>query len=893
MKALFRGSFISIVVFLFMVAAGLAGNHFKYSIFLNIDFLWGSIFSMLTLQLFGLGRGVVAAAMIASYTYILWNHPYAIVIMTTEVMAVGLLMNRKKMSMVLSDALYWIFIGMPLVYFFYYVVMNLSINNVYMTMLKQGMNGITNALLARMFFIIYEYVSKSSLVSFKDISCNAIVFFILFPSLGLLAINSRSDFDKYDHNIRTNLIQESTRITYATHKWVKDRKNTIVNISELATSMSTVQIQNYLELVMKSDFNFLRIGILDKDANITAFYPQFDEFGQKNIGKNFADRPFISVLKQNLNPMLSEVVMGRIGNPKPMVTMLAPLVVSGEYEGYATGILSLEEIQNQLEVNTKFNSTLYTLLDKNNNIIMTNRHELKVMEPFVRNKGSINHLDDHVEQWVPVVPLNTSISDRWGKSLYFTESAIGDFAEWKLLLEQPVAPFQRELFNLYSGHLTKLFLVILGVILITEVLTRRSIATLEELRLITRNIPTKLAGKNVALSWPKSGIMETSHLISNFREMFELLLDKFEQIQALNTSLEMRVQERTSELRLESSRLQNLLETASDGIHVLDFEGNLIFCSPSFAQMLGYDLEELTGANVAVWDAKITASDIKPLIQSIIRTPQNFETSHICKNGSIINVEVNAHGVELDGKTFLYASARNITKRKNLEKVKDDVERIVRHDIKSPLSGLVHFSQYFNNDDNLTSTQREMINMVDIQARKVLNVINNSLEIFKIEEGTYQFNPTPCNPGIMILEIISMLSTSLHFAPGTVQVQDNATIAQGNEFCFQTDVLLLDVVLTNLLQNALENSGIDDRVIVDLSFVSNELTISISNSYSVPVEIRDRFFDKYVTFRKKHGTGLGTYSAAIMTRALGGRIEMKTSDEFGTIVSIHLPIKLC
>src|SRR5665647_440870 len=93
----------SILLLLALIAAGLAGNYFNFPIFLNIDFLFGSIFAMLALQFFGFGRGVVAAAIIASYTYLLWNHPYAIIIMTAEVATVGCLMVRRKMGMVLSD----------------------------------------------------------------------------------------------------------------------------------------------------------------------------------------------------------------------------------------------------------------------------------------------------------------------------------------------------------------------------------------------------------------------------------------------------------------------------------------------------------------------------------------------------------------------------------------------------------------------------------------------------------------------------------------------------------------------------------------------------------------------------------------------------------------------
>ena len=127
----------NIPICLALIAAGFAGNYFNYPIFLNIDFLFGSIFAMLALQLLGFGRGVLTAAFIASYTYILWNHPYAAIVLTAEVLVVGWLMARRKIGMVLADTLFWFIIGMPLIYLFYHVVMNVPPSNTYITMTKQ------------------------------------------------------------------------------------------------------------------------------------------------------------------------------------------------------------------------------------------------------------------------------------------------------------------------------------------------------------------------------------------------------------------------------------------------------------------------------------------------------------------------------------------------------------------------------------------------------------------------------------------------------------------------------------------------------------------------------------------------------------------------------------
>jgi len=66
--------------------------------------------------------------------------------------------------------------------------------------------------------------------------------------------------------------------------------------------------------------------------------------------------------------------------------------------------------------------------------------------------------------------------------------------------------------------------------------------------------------------------------------------------------------------------------------------------------------------------------------------------------------------------------------------------------------------------------------------------------------------------------------------------------------------------------------------------------IEIRNKGVVPPDVRDRFFQKFVTSGKAYGTGLGTYSAMRMVEAQGGRLEMRTSDESAeTVVTIHMP----
>lgn len=545
-----------------LIVAGLAGNYFKFQVFLNVDFLFGSIFAMLALQFFGIWRAVLAAAIIAGYTWHLWNHPYAIIIMTAEAVIVGWLAYRRKIDLVLAGTIFWLFAGIPMVYLFYHVIMHIPTSSTFIVMTKQALNGICNVLIARLIFTAYLMHNKIPLISFREIVSNLLAFFVLCPALLMLGISSRNDFSEVEQSIRTSLNQDNLRVTESLESWLRERKNSIITLAAIAAKLPPSQMQSRLEQAQASDYNFVRISQQDRDSVSTAFSPLYDELGNSNIGISFADRPFIPELKQKLRPMLSEVIMGKVGIPKPRVLMLAPIVSHGEYEGYVAGTLDFGHIRELLEIFSGSQNLRYTLLDKFGHVITTNCTEYMMLSHFTREKGTLNKLEEGISQWIPALPGNISIMERWKKSFYIVESKIGNPAEWKLILEQPVAPFQKTLYDRYSKRLVLLFLLLLSSLAVAYLVGRRISKTTNELSRLTKDMPERLP-LNDSFIWPQSGVLETSNLIMNFREMAKALTAVFEETRHINTGLERQVAERTKELRqaMEAADAANLAKS--------------------------------------------------------------------------------------------------------------------------------------------------------------------------------------------------------------------------------------------------------------------------------------------------------------------------------------------
>jgi PAS domain S-box-containing protein len=119
----------------------------------------------------------------------------------------------------------------------------------------------------------------------------------------------------------------------------------------------------------------------------------------------------------------------------------------------------------------------------------------------------------------------------------------------------------------------------------------------------------------------------------------------------------------------ERVRLETILKTASDGVHILDSDGLLVEANHAFLNMLGYDESAIGRLRVTDWDMQMTWPEIKAQNDGMIlrREMRVFETRHRRIDGEILDIEVNAAGIELDGKGYLYAASRNISERKRIQ----------------------------------------------------------------------------------------------------------------------------------------------------------------------------------------------------------------------------------
>lgn len=222
--------------------------------------------------------------------------------------------------------------------------------------------------------------------------------------------------------------------------------------------------------------------------------------------------------------------------------------------------------------------------------------------------------------------------------------------------------------------------------------------------------------------------------------------------------------------------------------------------------------------------------------------------------------------------------------------LREHVERITRHDLKSPLNTVINFPKIIAKD-NLTEKQIAQLNKISAAGHKLLNMINLSLDLYKMEQGTYVFKPEP----VEILQIIDDICVDLRRYLQSKKISIVITVndvSVSDESCFKMpgEELLFYSMLANLLKNAIEASPKKEKIMIALTD-TNEYNISIHNQGTVPDNMRKTFFEKYATSGKMTGTGIGTYSARLIAETQGGTITMESSDDSGTTILLSFPRK--
>ena len=242
-------------------------------------------------------------------------------------------------------------------------------------------------------------------------------------------------------------------------------------------------------------------------------------------------------------------------------------------------------------------------------------------------------------------------------------------------------------------------------------------------------------------------------------------------------------------------------------------------------------------------------------------------------NGDLLRARVATHIRLRQQNTAL---ADQVTTLRENAKLREDIEKITHHDLKGPLNNIL-FETYRLADKTAAKSINKAVN-------NVVDMINNSLNLYKIEQNIYQLTPQRIDLNQMITDAIN--------AVALVTKEKSLNIAlSGFEHSqhILAEPLLCLSIFNNLIKNAVEASNNNEPIQISLTHENDHVTFQVINHGVIPKAIRATLFDKYSSSNRQSGTGLGTYSAKLMTEVQHGEIYFDIIDEQQTMFVVKLP----
>ncbi len=359
----------------------------------------------------------------------------------------------------------------------------------------------------------------------------------------------------------------------------------------------------------------------------------------------------------------------------------------------------------------------------------------------------------------------------------------------------------------------------------------------------------------------------------------------------MTRNLESMVTERTHELMISEIRQRSIVENIVDGLITITELGIIESFNPAAEKIFGYSQKEVLGKNIKMLMPEpyrmehdgYLSNYHETGIKKIIGIGQELVAQR--KDSSTFPMELAISEIYVNENKLFTGIIRDITERKQIEKMKDEFVSTVSHELRTPLTSIRGSLGLLSRGvaGVLPESAMDMLNIAVNNTERLLFLINDILDIQKIESGQLDFN-------FEKLDIIEFLNNA---------VNDNAAYGEqyGVKFILHSELHDIFVyadkerlmqVMSNLLSNAAKFSPKDSKVDVTVHRIGEVLRISVTDyGIGIPEEFQPKLFDKFTQSdssdsRQKGGTGLGLSITKFIVERHDGNISYTTKHGEGT-----------
>ncbi len=394
-----------------------------------------------------------------------------------------------------------------------------------------------------------------------------------------------------------------------------------------------------------------------------------------------------------------------------------------------------------------------------------------------------------------------------------------------------------------------------------------------------------------------------------------LALNDISETKKAREKLEERVEERTRELEDSRKALMNMLEDVedarkkseeekdktlsiitnfSDGLLVFDKENRLSLINPqaeSFfnvqsGDLIGKSVFELAGESNLSLLVNLLGKDIKGIFRKELKIRENL----------VLEIS-SAPMVIGEGELGVLVIFHDITREKLIERVKTEFVSLAAHQLRTPLAAIKWTLKMLLDGDlgGITPEQREFIEKTYKSNERMISLINDLLDVTRIEEGRYLYKPVLSNFENVVHFVINSHKDNIERRKIKLEFKKLKTKIPK----IIIDVEKMRVAVDNVLDNAIKYTPPGGKITVTLDYLkkTKEIEFKIQDTgVGIPVDQKERVFSKFfrganVIRMDTEGSGLGIFITKNIIEAHGGKIWFESEENKGATFFFTLPVK--
>ena len=354
------------------------------------------------------------------------------------------------------------------------------------------------------------------------------------------------------------------------------------------------------------------------------------------------------------------------------------------------------------------------------------------------------------------------------------------------------------------------------------------------------------------------------------------------------------------ELCRSEERYRQLTEATMEGIMIHD-DGIIVDANPAYCTLVGYTLDELRGMNV--YDRLLTPEARETARRNLAAgTTAPYELTAIRKDGAVIPVEIAGRYINVFNKRLRVVVARDLTERKLAEErslqlareqaaraARDEMLGIVAHDLRNPL-GTIHMAAELLAESipEEQKVQRKQLDIVMRASDRMLRLVQDLLDVKRIEAGTFAVAPRPESAAQIVAEALDMLRS--HATQAGLGIE---SACARDLPLVHADAQRIQQLLGNLVGNAIKFTPRGGEIVVQAeSSGDGWVRFAVTDTGAgIPEEKLPHVFDRFWQAQPgdRRGIGLGLAIAKAIVDAHDGRIWAVSTVGVGTTFYFTLP----